>query len=146
MLDISSDTATATATVCENIATFGAAPERGELDSREVWDEDDTIEALSEAIRVIVDGVTVDGTQMADEREPLMWGFVNMLHSQMQRLDRAVDRIVPEMRDLEHAQDGNEVKAWELQLLTDRAQRPATSGARATDRTPATPASSPPPP
>ena len=83
MLDISSDTATAsaTATVCENLATFGAAPERGELDSREVWDEDDTMEALSEAIRVIVDGITVDGTQMADEREALMWGFVNMLHS-----------------------------------------------------------------
>ena len=124
MLDVSSDTATAsaTATVCENIATFGAAPERGELDSREVWDEDDTMEALGEAIRVMVDGITVDGTQMADEREPMMWGFVNMLHSQVQRLDRAVDRIVPEMRDLERAQDGNEVKAWELQLLTDRAR------------------------
>ena len=124
MLDISTDTATAsaTATVCENLALFGAAPERGELDSREVWDEDDAIEALGEAIRVIVGGVTVDGTQMADEREALMWGFVNMLHSQMQRLDRAVDRIVPEMRDLERAQDGNEVKAWELQLLTDKAQ------------------------
>ena len=38
-------------------------------------------EALSEAIRVIVDGITVDGTQMADECESLMWGFVNMLHS-----------------------------------------------------------------
>ena len=124
MLDISSDTATAsaTATVCENIATFGAAPERGELDSREVWDQDDAIAALGEAIRVMVGGITVDGTQMADEREPLMWGFVNMLHSQVQRLDRAVDRIVPEMRDLETAQDGTEVKAWELQLLTDRAR------------------------
>ena len=124
MLDISSDTATAsaTATVCENLATFGAAPERGELDSREVWDEDDAIEALGEAIRVIVNGITVDGTQLADEREALMWGFVNMMHSQVQRLDRAVDRIVPDMRDLEPAQDGTEVKAWELQLLTDRAQ------------------------
>ena len=114
--------ASATATVCENLALFGGAPERGELDSRVVWDEDDTIEALGEAIRVIVDGITVEGTQMADEREALMWGFVNMLHSQVARLDRTVDRIVPEMRDLERAQDGNEVKAWELQLLTDRAQ------------------------
>ena len=117
-----SATASATAAVCENVALFGASPERGELDSRVVWDEDDAIEALSEAIRVIVDGITVDGTQMADEREALMWGFVNMLHSQVQRLDRAIDRIVPEMRDLERAQDGTEVKAWELQLLTDRAQ------------------------
>ena len=122
MIDTHSASASATATVCESLALFGGTPERGELDSRVVWDEDDTLEALSEAIRVIVDGITVDGTQMADEREALMWGFVNMLHSQMQRLDRAVDRIAPEMRDLERAQDGTEVKAWELQTLTDRAQ------------------------
>ena len=70
----------------------------------------------------MVNGITVDGTQMAEERQPLMWGFVNMLHSQVQRLDRAVDRIVPDMKDLETAQDGAEVKAWELQLLTDKAQ------------------------
>ena len=105
-------TASSTATVCEGMALYGAAPERGELDSRVVWDEDDAIDALNEAIRVIVDGITVDGTQMADEREPLMWGLTNMLHSQVQRLDRAVDRITPEMRDLEKAQDGSEVKAW----------------------------------
>ena len=67
-----------------------------------------------------MDGVTVEGTQMADEREPLLWGFVNMLHSQVARIDRTVDRIVPEMRDLERAQDGTEVKAHELETLTDR--------------------------
>ena len=122
MIDTASATASSTATVCESMALFGAAPERGELDSRVVWDEDDATQALSEAIRVIVNGVTVDGTQMADEREPLMWGLTNMLHSQVARLDRAVDRIVPEMKDLETAQDGTEVKAWELQTLTDRAQ------------------------
>ena len=43
-----------------------------------------------------------------------------MLHSQVARLDRTVDRIVPEMRDLERAQDGTEVKAHELETLTDR--------------------------
>ena len=122
MIDTASATASSTATVCESMALFGASPERGELDSRVVWDEDDAMEALSEAIRVIVDGITVDGTQIADEREPLMWGLTNMLHSQVQRLDRAVDRIAPEMKDLETAQDGTEVKAWELQTLTDRAQ------------------------
>ena len=124
MIDIASATASApsTAIVCESMALFGASPERGELDSRVVWDEDDAIEAMAEAIRVMVNGITVNGTQMADEREPLIWGLVNMLHSQVQRLDRAVDRIVPEMKDLETAQDGTEVKAWELQLLTDRAR------------------------
>ena len=118
----STDTATATAAICENAALYGAAPERNELDSRVVWDEEDTLDALSEAIRIIVDGVTVEGTQMADEREALMWGFVNMMHAQVNRLDRAVDRIEPDMRDLQTQQDGSEVKAWELQILTDRAQ------------------------
>ena len=124
MIDIASATATATstATVCEGMALYGATPERGERDTRIVWDEDDATGAMSEAIRVMVGGVTVDGTQMADEREPLMWGLVNMLHSQVQRLDRAVDRIVPEMKDLQTAQDGSEVKAHELELLVDRAQ------------------------
>ena len=120
MIDITS--ASSTATVCENMALFGTAPERGERDTRIVWDEDDATAAMSEAIRVMVNGVTVDGTQMADEREPLMWGLVNMLHSQVQRLDRAVDRIVPEMKDLQTAQDGSEVKAHELEILVDRAQ------------------------
>ena len=124
MIDTHQETATAsqTAAICENAALYGAAPERGEIDSREIWDEDDATEALSEAIRIMVDGIAVDGTQMADEREALLWSIVNCFHAQIGRLDRAVDRIVPEMKDLETAQDGTEVKAWELQLLTDRAR------------------------
>ena len=124
MIDTHQDTATAsqTAAICENVALYGGAPERGEIDSREVWDEDDATGALGEAIRIMVDGITVQGTQMADEREALLWSIVNCFHAQIGRLDRAVDRIVPEMKDLETAQDGTEVKAWELQLLTDRAR------------------------
>ena len=115
-------TASPTAAVCESMALYGAAPERGEFDSRDVWDADDAIDALGEAIRVMVDGITVEGTQLADERESLLWGFVNCLHSQVTRLDRTVDRITPEMKDLERAQDGTEVKAHELETLTDRAR------------------------
>ena len=122
MIDIASTSASSTAAVCESMALFGAAPERGERDSRAVWDEDDALDALREAIRVMVDGLAVDGTQLADEREPLLWGMVNMLHAQTNRLDRAVDRIVPDMRDLESAQNGTEVKAWELELITERAR------------------------
>ena len=111
-----------TATVCENAALFGAAPERGEIDSREVWDADDATGALAEAFRILAEGVAPDGVQLADEREHLLWGFVNTLHAQMQRLDRSVDRLTPDMRDLQSAQDGSEVKARELELLTDRAR------------------------
>ena len=111
-----------TAAACEQAALYGATPERGEFDSREIWDRDEALDALSEAIRILVAGVTVDGTQLADEREPLLRGFANMLHAQTQRLDRAVDRIAPEMKDLARAQDGTEIKARELELLTDRAR------------------------
>ena len=35
-----------TATVCDNAALFGAAPERDEFDTREVWDENDAMVLL----------------------------------------------------------------------------------------------------
>ena len=44
-----------------------------------------------------------------------------MLHAQAQRIDRTVDRLVPEMRTLERAQDGTEVRAVELERVTERA-------------------------
>ena len=46
------------------------------------------------------DAVAPDGTQLADERESLLWGFVNMLDAQTRRLDRAADRLLPGIRDL----------------------------------------------
>ncbi|MXY38381.1 MAG: DUF2493 domain-containing protein [Rhodospirillaceae bacterium] len=111
-----------TATVCDNAALFGAAPERDEFDTREIWDADDAIDAVSEAFRILAEGVGPDGTQLADERESLLWGFVNMLDSQTNRLDRAADRLMPELRDLQRAQDGTEIKSLELEMTTHRAQ------------------------
>ena len=111
-----------TATICENAALFGAAPERNEFDTREVWDADDAIDAVSEAFRILAQGVGPDGTQLADERESLLWGFVNFLDNQTQRLDRAADKLVPTMRDLQREQDGTEIKSLELELVTDRAR------------------------
>ena len=110
----------ATATICDNAALFGAAPERGEFDTREVWDHDDAIEAVLESFRVLSQGACPDGTQLADERESLLWGFVNMLDSQTRRLDRAADKLMPELRDLQREQDGTEIRSLELELLTDR--------------------------
>ena len=111
-----------TATVCDNAALFGAAPERDEFDTRDVWDEDDATDAVSEAFRILAQGVAPDGFQLADERESLLWGFVNMLDSQTQRLDRAADKLTPQLRDLQREQDGTEIKSLELELVTDRAQ------------------------
>ena len=112
----------ATATVCEQAELFGATPERDEFDTREVWDRDDALDAVSEAFRILAQGVAPDGFQIADERESLLWGFVNCLDSQTRRLDRAADKLMPELRDLQRAQDGTEIKSRELELITARAQ------------------------
>ena len=90
-----SEAQSVTAAVCENAALYGAAPERDEFDTRDVWDADDAIEAVLESFRILAQGVGPDGTQLSDERESLAWGFVNMIDSQTQRLDRAADKLMP---------------------------------------------------
>ena len=107
---------------CEHARTFGLTPEPDEFDSRDVWDEDDAIDAVHAAFELLADGIGPEGTQLADERESLLWGFVNMLDAQTQRLDRAADRLMPDLRDLQREQDGSEIKSRELELITDRAQ------------------------
>ena len=113
-------TTSPTATVCDNLQLFGGAPEKGEPDSREIWDRTEALVGLEKAIACLIEDIAPDGTQLADERENLLWGFVNTLHAQAQRLDRAVDRLVPELQDLQRAQDGTEINAWELERTTER--------------------------
>ena len=64
---------------CENAQLFGATPGTDEFDSRDVWDEDDGLDAVHAAFNILADGIGPDGTQLADERESLLWGFVNLL-------------------------------------------------------------------
>ena len=113
--------ASPTAAICDHAALHGATPGPDEIDNRFVWDEDEAIAGIEQVVHILIESVAPDGMQLADERESLLWGFANMLHSQAQRIERTVDRIAQQMRDLERAQDGTEVKAVELERLTDRA-------------------------
>ena len=61
---------------------------------------------------------------MQVERNALLWGVVNAFDAQVRRLDRSVDRLTPEMRDLERAQDGTEINAHELGRITGEVWRP----------------------
>ena len=113
--------ASPTAAICDHAELFGATPGPDEPDNRFVWNRDEAIAGIEQAVHTLIENVAPDGTQLADEREALLWGFVNMLHAQASRIDRSADKIVLEMRDLERAQDGTEVKALELERLTGRA-------------------------
>ena len=114
-------TASPTAAICDHARRHGATPGPDEPDNRPVWDEDGALAGIEQTFHTLIETVAPDGYQLADERESLLWGFVNTFHAQVQRLDRAVDRIAPEMRELERAQDGTEVKSWELERITERA-------------------------
>ena len=48
-----SEAQSVTAAVCENAALYGAAPERDEFDTRDVWDADDAIDAVLESFRIL---------------------------------------------------------------------------------------------
>ena len=111
-----------TSIVCDHMQLYGAKPERDEFDPREIWDEREALEVIGGMSFRLAETVAPSGTQMEDERESLLWGFVNMLDSQVRRLDRAIDRITPEMRDLQKEQDGTEIKSHQLELITDRVQ------------------------
>ena len=121
---ISTETSSQTAMACEQAALFGATPGRDEFDNREIWNEEEALAGIEEAIHILAGAVAPDGTQLADERESLLWGFVNTLHAQVQRLDRGIDKIAPEMKDLGQEQDGSEIKSRELELLTGSGPEP----------------------
>ena len=114
--------ASPTAVICENLEYFGGGPNRGEPDPRAVWDETEALAGLETVLDAFVEEIAPDGTQLADERESLLWGFVNTLHMQAKRLDRAVDKLGPKLKDLQAAQDGTEINAWELERTIERAQ------------------------
>ena len=111
-----------TTIACEQAELFGATPGPDEPDSRDLWDEDDAMHAVDSAFHAFAGDIARDGTQLADERESFLWGFVNLFHAQVNRLGRAVDALKPKLRDLERAQDGTEINAWELERTVDRAR------------------------
>ena len=111
---------TFTAMVCEQAALFGATPGPDEFDNRPVWDEAEATAAIIRAFHLLAEAAP-DGTQLADERRNLLWGFVNTLDAQTQRLDRAADKLIPGVRELQREQDGSEIRSRELELATDRA-------------------------
>ena len=159
-----------TATVCENARLFGATPEPGELDPREVWDRDHALDAVGEAVRILATGVAPDGFQLADERaSPCSGASSTASTPRCEGSTAASTGSRPSSATSRAAQDGSEVKSprarapdrpgrrasasaatpssrCATQPPSTTAPRPAASGARAAAATRARPATSPRPP
>ncbi len=57
------------------------------------FDQDETTRALRDSVRILADRITPDGYQLEDQREGLLWGFVNVFNEQTRRLDRAIAAV-----------------------------------------------------
>ncbi len=57
------------------------------------FDQDETTRALRDTVRILADRITPDGYQFEDQREGLLWGFVNVFNEQTRRLDRAIAAV-----------------------------------------------------
>ena len=112
----------ATAVVGEKAELFGQArpnPTR-EFDTRDVWEPGTALAAGAQAFDILAWGLAAPGTQMADDVENVLWGYVNVFDAQVRRVDRQIDRLEPEVRELDRAYTGTEIDDLELQLALSR--------------------------
>ena len=101
---------------------YGAAPARGEPDTRAIYDADDAHTAVEEVLNIIATGIAPDGSPLAEDRNELLYGFVYALNAQAERLHKRVDNMARELRELIHAQDGSEVRDNDLTDKTEEAR------------------------
>ena len=65
--------------------------------------------AIADTVDILA-GIFTD-TRLEDDTEDLLWGFANLFHRQIDRIDRQLDRNELEQRRLQREQDGSEVAA-----------------------------------
>ena len=101
---------------------FSLEPARGEPDTRAIYDPEDAHTAVDEVMEIIATRLAPDGSPLAADRDELLYGFVHVLNAQSERLQKRVDNMARELRELIHAQDGSEVRDNDLSQKTDEAR------------------------
>ena len=87
-----------TAVVCENAALYGATPERGEFDPRDIWDRDQAVTAVSDAFRILAEGVAQDGTEINARELELVTDRARNLGDRRDAFERLRDTAVDAYR------------------------------------------------
>ena len=114
----------ATAAICENAQLFGATPERGEFDSREVWDRDDATGRRERSRSASSPRASArTGSSSPTSARACCGASSTCSTARSAASTAAADRLMPgAARPPCRAQDGTEIKSRELELVTDRAQ------------------------
>ena len=80
---------------------FGATPGPDEFDNREIWNEDEALSGIKEAIHILAGAVAPDGTQLADEPESHMIRALSALRGVIRDDDKELaEREARELRRL----------------------------------------------
>jgi hypothetical protein len=109
--------ASPTAHLLDELALYGYRPGRDEADPRPLPEP----EAAQAQLDAIVEALTamLAGTRLEDDLADLVWSFVNLFHRKIDRVERELDANEQAQRASQAAQDGSEVKSFELERLIE---------------------------
>ena len=82
--------ASATASVLDDLALYGATPPEDEIDHRPLPEEDQTeiaIRSMVEASRMLL-----ADTQLEEDLQEMLWSLTNIFHRRLNRLERRTRR------------------------------------------------------
>ena len=90
--------ASATASVLDDLALYGAKTPADEIDHRPLPQEDQT----EIAIRSMVEAshMLLADTQLEEDLQEMLWSLTNIFHRRLNRLERQLDENECEQRDL----------------------------------------------
>ncbi|WP_342482099.1 DUF2493 domain-containing protein (plasmid) [Brevundimonas sp. BH3] len=100
----------------EELTVVGYRPFSDEIDRRPMPETAACQQAMSDVFDAI--GSTFEDTRLEEDLADVMWGFVNIFHRKVSRLDADLDRNEVAQRDSQAIQDGSEIRSVELERLT----------------------------
>ena len=118
----------ATGEIMDALAMYRSAgnplsPVRGDPESRDVDDMDAQLTALEPAIDGVLNAWTPEGTPLAEVRQELHFGIVNMLYKQAAAIHRDMNHDAMYLRDMINVTTDSEVTDQQILEKTERVQR-----------------------
>jgi YspA, cpYpsA-related SLOG family len=107
--------ASPTAHLLDELQLCGHRPGRDEPDPRPLPEPDTACGQLNAAVEAL--SVMLTGTRLEDDLADLLWGFVNLFHRKVDRIETELDVNEQAQRKGQAEQDGSEVKSVELERL-----------------------------
>lgn len=112
---LTDDTASQTAHLLQELALYGYRPFNDEPDPRPLPDPAKLQGAVADVFDAFV--ATLSDTRLEPDLETLLWGFVNIFHRRIDRIERELDSNEAAQRASQRDQDGSEVRSVELERL-----------------------------